>query len=144
MARMNHVAAALLVAATTVGIAAPARTAGARFELRGYVPAICSANVQSFDVSTGAHLAVDAIIHQSCNSTHRMSVRYEGLGVVDPGDLSISYGGRSPIRVTPFSADFSEEGFVREARPMHLVWAKGTDEQQRMLASTITIVVTPR
>jgi hypothetical protein len=143
MMKSKYIGAVVVAAASALICAAPANAASASFELRGYVPVICSAAIQSFDVQGGGDLTIDAVVNQSCNSTHRMSVRYETAVGFNPSDLSLDYAGRTPSFVGPFGADFTDEGYVRETRAMHLVWKNSPEALRSSFAQTVTVIVTP-
>ena len=143
MNRSNYLPLTLLSLGIGLVVAAPAHAASASFEIRGYVPVRCSAAIQSFDVRSGANLTIDAIVNQSCNSSHRMSVAYLSPQDLDPADLAIDYAGRPALAITAHDAQFGDEGFVKDVRRLRLVWARGSEAQRNQFSSTVTVVVTP-
>ena len=135
------IAAAMLLAGALPGTAAHAATAS--FELRGYVPVICNAQIGAMRVAVGRTMTIDATVRQTCNSDHKLTVRYLLNDEPDYSAFSLSLGGRQPLSLTRSEARFPSEGFVNDTRPLHLVWTNGSAEDRNRLASTITVVVTP-
>lgn len=113
----------------------------ARFTIRGYVPLICNASIVSSDVSNGATLRIDAVVSQSCNAKHQMSVRF--ASDADTAGLSVTYNGSTASVVAPGLRSFGQERYAKAMRPLNIVYSGGTASERQMLAETVVIEVTP-
>lgn len=118
-----------------------AAASSARFTIRGYVPLVCNASVVSTNVVDGAALRIDAMVSQSCNAKHQMSVRFSADA--DTGGLSVQYNGASPTVVSPGLRSFGQERFAKAIRQLQITYAGGTPLQRQTLAQTVTIEVSP-
>lgn len=132
---------AAAIAACAIGAAGTADAASARFTIRGYVPLKCNASIVSTDVTEGASLRIDAMVNQSCNAKHQMSVRF--TTDADTSGLNVVYNGASPSVSSPGLRSFGQERFARAVRALRITYSGGTPAQRQALAQTVTIEVSP-
>jgi len=120
-----------------------AGAATASFEIRAYLPLTCQADITSYDVASAETLTIDAVVHQSCNASNQLSVRYDGAAVANPAGLSITYAGRPPVARSSGEATFAQDRYINALRPLRITYAGGSEADRQRLAATVTVDVTP-
>ena len=116
----------------------------ANLEVHSSVPIACQAEIVSSQLLSITPLAINAVVRQTCNSTHDLSVTYNAASVTSPSKLLISLDGSAPSFKLSSAQVFASLGPTESDNPVTIRYNAGTTAQRQELAQGWSITVTPR
>ena len=134
---------AVCLAVAAAGVAsASTHSKETRVDVHSRVPVACEATIVTSNVVTITPLLINATVHQSCNTTHDLSVTYIPQSVTSPNRLSITFDGASPNVKLSGSQTFTNLAHTISSKPLIIRYSGGTTLQRKALANSLGIAVT--
>ncbi|MEQ1754252.1 MAG: hypothetical protein ABL973_08960 [Micropepsaceae bacterium] len=116
----------------------------ANMEVHSSVPIACQAEIVSSQLLTITPLAINAVVRQTCNTTHDLSVTYNAASVISPSKLFITLEATLPSFKLSSAQVFAGLEPTESDKPVTIRYNAGTTAQRLELAQGWGITVTPR
>lgn len=111
--------------------------------LKGTLEPRCNARVHDLQVMPGQNLKLVLYIDHSCNAGHTLLIRVSKGEGAELTRTKISYGGKSPNRVTDEEAVFHYSAPVTGTGMLTVEWSNASKKERNALIGSLSVLVLP-